>query len=114
MGGGRTNQYTVGGESVVVANFREPGELSFSWSGIPDVIPGRDPWNESVKGNIMLTRFEAYRNITSDVSIYGYCPTDGTYKKIANAKVLSVRHTALGGQPPRYDAEIRVALKAAR
>jgi len=113
-GGSRDNKYTVAGEAMVMANFREPGELTFSWSNLPDVTPGADMYNVSYPQYIMVSKFEAFRKVSAYVQIWGFDPIDGRMKQLAWGKVIQIKYAPLAGQPPRYEATMRVALKAAR
>jgi hypothetical protein len=110
----RATQTTVGGEAIVQAQFREPGEMIFTWSALLDTVPGYDPYSTTDASYIMLTRLDYLCRQQQEVELWGDCPTDGGYRKIADASVLGGEISPLPGMPPRYDATVRLALQAAR
>lgn len=110
----RTAQTSVGGETMVQTQFREPGEMLFTWNALVDTIPGYDPYSTTDSNYIMLTRIREFFAIATEVELWGNCPTDGVFRQIADARVLSLEFNPLPGMPPRYDATIRLALRAAQ
>ena len=112
----RDASLTPSGATLVTTGFRECGLLTFGWSGVPDVDLSltNSFYSADDKTKIQLTKYLEYLDYGDWVQIQGLNPATAEAGHVANGRVVSITATPLAGLPARYDAEITVALAAAR